>query len=49
MVGSIQAKEVDLHNKADIQLRKCLKCMNFNKFVYQCKLKKCDRKGERKC
>ena len=44
MNGSILASEIDIHNKhnkADIELRKCLKCLNFNKKVYKCKLKEC--------
>lgn len=42
--GSSFAKDIDNYNKrnkADVQLRKCLKCMNFDKSIYRCKLKKC--------
>lgn len=38
------AKDVDEYNKrnkADIKLRKCLKCIYFNKEVYMCKEKEC--------
>ena len=38
------AKDVDEYNKrnkADIELRKCLKCIHFNKEVYMCKEKEC--------
>ena len=41
------AKEIDEYNKtqkADIQLRKCLKCSYFNKEIYQCKERKCINK-----
>lgn len=36
--------EYNKRNKADIELRKCLKCLNFNKTVYRCKLKECVKK-----
>lgn len=47
MSGSMLASEIDMHNKynkADVQLRKCLKCMHFNKTVYKCKVKECVNK-----
>lgn len=45
--GSEIAGKIDEYNKknkADIELRKCLKCLNFNKTVYRCKLKECVKK-----
>ena len=44
MSKSILASEIDKFNKfnkADIQLRVCLKCQHFNKSVYKCKMKEC--------
>lgn len=30
-------------NKEDIKLRKCLKCLDFDRTIYKCKLKKCNK------
>lgn len=46
MKGSILASEIDLYNKMhkkEQELRKCLKCIHFDKKVYQCKEKKCKK------
>ncbi len=40
------ARDVDEYNKrnkADLELRKCLKCIHFDKTVYKCKEKECIR------
>lgn len=45
--GSDYAKKIDEYNrfnKADIELRKCLKCIHFDKTIYRCKLKECINK-----
>ena len=40
------ASEIDNYNKRckkELEIRKCLKCRNFDRTVYQCKIKKCDK------
>lgn len=37
--------EYNKRNKADIELRRCLKCLYFDKTIYKCKEKECKKKG----
>jgi hypothetical protein len=45
--GSFLAEDIVEYNKrhkAELELRRCMKCINFNKTVYKCKLKECINK-----